>query len=406
MEAKADISDMADPLAAVERSAVRPPTRQTLEMQRLRRDSVLSMTDSDEGGDVVAPCETDCVVMSPSADVPDARRRSTMPAGEMGRRPGVEDEDRSSVRSRLHEAWDELGGRNQVLCGGRLITGPRSGNCFLLLSWCFVLVPGTMYFTRCSAYLWEASPLLPFTSGFCMLCTMLFLSLTSFTEPGIVPRYALQRVVPGLPEEVARVTGCEAAVVDPLVLEPECILSEAQKEAGYKWCNTCLIVRPPRAAHCRDCDNCVMHYDHHCPWVNNCIGRRNYVYFTALLWSVSGYGWSVIAGSCMYLNDHGGFHLGDHHVKTDHAHFNPLIILLVGASLVLLALALAGLTVFHVYLAFRGQTTKEMRSGSVIVSREDPAYSSTLCTSRGPSLINGRTMLMTARTVSSTTSGP
>ncbi|XP_042441322.1 probable protein S-acyltransferase 22 [Zingiber officinale] len=35
--------------------------------------------------------------------------------------------------------------------------------------------------------------------------------------------------------------------------------------------------------HCRVCDKCVDGFDHHCRWINNCIGRKNYKRFFILM---------------------------------------------------------------------------------------------------------------------------
>ena len=37
-----------------------------------------------------------------------------------------------------------------------------------------------------------------------------------------------------------------------------------------------------RASYCAQCRKCVWGLDHHCPWLNTCIGRRNYPTFFAL----------------------------------------------------------------------------------------------------------------------------
>ena len=46
-----------------------------------------------------------------------------------------------------------------------------------------------------------------------------------------------------------------------------------------KRCFQCYVVRPPRGHHCSFCKGCVLKMDHHCPWVNNCIGFFNRKYF-------------------------------------------------------------------------------------------------------------------------------
>ena len=44
---------------------------------------------------------------------------------------------------------------------------------------------------------------------------------------------------------------------------------------SFTFCKKCKIWRPPRCHHCSTCGRCVLRMDHHCPWVNNCIGYNN-----------------------------------------------------------------------------------------------------------------------------------
>ncbi|KAH9406277.1 hypothetical protein TYRP_013886 [Tyrophagus putrescentiae] len=50
-------------------------------------------------------------------------------------------------------------------------------------------------------------------------------------------------------------------------------------EFEWTFCRFCNVYRPPRAHHCHICRRCILLRDHHCPWINNCVGEFNQKYF-------------------------------------------------------------------------------------------------------------------------------
>eukprot|EP01063_Lacrimia_lanifica_P004816 TRINITY_DN12737_c0_g1_i1.p2 TRINITY_DN12737_c0_g1~~TRINITY_DN12737_c0_g1_i1.p2 ORF type:complete len:296 (+),score=68.19 TRINITY_DN12737_c0_g1_i1:191-1078(+) len=56
----------------------------------------------------------------------------------------------------------------------------------------------------------------------------------------------------------------------------------------YRWCRTCRVHRPPRAAHCDTLGCCVEEYDHFCPILASCVAKRTLRYFVGYMGSVGG----------------------------------------------------------------------------------------------------------------------
>ncbi|XP_046884034.1 palmitoyltransferase ZDHHC9 [Hypomesus transpacificus] len=185
--------------------------------------------------------------------------------------------------SRKVRKWEKLPGKNTFCCDGRVMMARQKGVFYLTM----FLIVGTcsLFFAfECPYLAIHLSPAIPVFAALLFLFVMAMLLRTSFSDPGVLPR--------ALPEEATFIEmEIEAANGNvPAGQRPPPRIRNVQinnQIVKLKYCYTCKIFRPPRASHCSICDNCVDRFDHHCPWVGNCVGKRNYRYFYLFTLSLS-----------------------------------------------------------------------------------------------------------------------
>uniref|UniRef100_A0A803VTR6 Sorting nexin 9 n=2 Tax=Ficedula albicollis TaxID=59894 RepID=A0A803VTR6_FICAL len=292
--------------------------------------------------------------------------------------------------------WEVFPGRNKFFCNGRIMMARQTGVFYLTLV--LILVTSGLFFAFDCPYLSEKiTPAIPAIGGILFFFVMGTLLRTSFSDPGVLPRATpdeaadLERQI-GNTEDIAN--GSSSGGYRPPPRTKEVIING--QTVKLKYCFTCKIFRPPRASHCSLCDNCVERFDHHCPWVGNCVGKRNYRFFYMFILSLSFltvFIFAFVITHVILRSQQTGFLNA---LKDSPASVLEAVVCFFSVW------SIVGLSGFHTYLISSNQTTNEDIKGSWSNKRGKENYNpysygniftnccAALCGPLSPSLIDRR----------------
>ncbi|XP_054162985.1 palmitoyltransferase ZDHHC18-like [Oppia nitens] len=288
--------------------------------------------------------------------------------------------------------WHIFPGRNRFYCDGRIVMAKQISVFYFTII--LILITCSLFFIFDCPYLaTEISPAIPAVAALLFLFVLCTLLRTSFTDPGIIPR-ATPEEAADTERQIEVPNGSNSPTYRPPPRTKEIVINN--QTIKLKYCFTCKIFRPPRASHCSLCDNCVERFDHHCPWVGNCVGKRNYRYFYMFIMSLALLCVFVFACIITHL-----ILLSKGKTILDAIKASPTSIV-VGIICFFSVWSILGLAGFHTYLTTSNQTTNEDIKGSFSSRRNHSVRNpfsrgsiyknccSILCGPNTPSLIDSR----------------
>ncbi|KAK3892231.1 hypothetical protein Pcinc_003915 [Petrolisthes cinctipes] len=252
--------------------------------------------------------------------------------------------------------WQIFPGRNKFCCDGRLMMAQQTGIFYFTVG--LIVVTSVLFFVfDCPFLAINLTAAIPAVGGLLFIFVMSALFHTSFTDPGIIPRATAEEAIYTEKQIEVPNSGNGPRLRPPPRTKEICVNGVTVK---LKYCFTCKIFRPPRASHCSICDNCVERFDHHCPWVGNCVGRRNYRYFYLFIIS--------LAFLCVFIFSCVIAHLVIYMNKESQTFMvaiqkNPASVI-EGVVCFFSVWSILGLAGFHTYLTTSNQTTNEDIKGS------------------------------------------
>lgn len=174
---------------------------------------------------------------------------------------------------RLYQVWR---GNNRFALRGRLVFGPDARSLYLTIG--LIVVPVILFCSLVSQSLVKFFPdnigrlLVAFPAVFTFYIVVLIF-LVAARDPGIIPR---TQPSSDLDDDWEATSLSSDWAQSGKYLAPSKSVNVNGTVVRVKFCQTCMLYRPPRCSHCSVCNNCVDRFDHHCPWVGQCIGKRNY----------------------------------------------------------------------------------------------------------------------------------
>jgi len=125
---------------------------------------------------------------------------------------------------------------------------------------------------------------------------------------------------------------------------------ETKRSGARRFCKWCSKYKPDRCHHCRVCKACVLRMDHHCPWINNCVGFGNYKFFFLVIF------YALISVATVTI---AMIESVQEAIEVD-TPFWRMFVLLFGETLAgFLMLLLSAFFTFHVWILSKAMTTIE-----------------------------------------------